>query len=257
MGVSDYRSVAALPAHHARRAHRVRHRRHAAQPRAPHRPAVRLRRAGPPGGGARPASDVPDVRRRADRRRDGAVRSTSRARTCPSSARSKPARCTTAWGTPGTASAPPTWVAASWRRGRSAATTMCSTCRSSTPARCGSRPSPSAPRERCIANHAIRRKDESEDRGEEPNPVVDFVAKLPGAWATTWVPDRVALAAGPVGDRRARPRSAHRSASTPPTVHDTRRRPPRRPSNAPRAPARRTAAIAPRCGALRPRGRPR
>ena len=30
-----------------------------------------------------------------------------------------------------------------------------------------------------IANHAIRRKDEFEDRGEEPNPVVDFVAKLP------------------------------------------------------------------------------
>lgn len=30
-----------------------------------------------------------------------------------------------------------------------------------------------------IANHAIRRKDEFEDRDEEPNPLVDFVAKLP------------------------------------------------------------------------------
>jgi glycine/D-amino acid oxidase-like deaminating enzyme len=30
-----------------------------------------------------------------------------------------------------------------------------------------------------IANHAIRSKDDSEDRGEEPNPLVDFVAKLP------------------------------------------------------------------------------
>ena len=30
-----------------------------------------------------------------------------------------------------------------------------------------------------IANHAIRHKDEFEDRGEEPNPLVDFVAKLP------------------------------------------------------------------------------
>ena len=30
-----------------------------------------------------------------------------------------------------------------------------------------------------IANQAIRRKDESEDRGEDPNPLVDFVAKLP------------------------------------------------------------------------------
>ena len=30
-----------------------------------------------------------------------------------------------------------------------------------------------------IANHAIRRKDEFEDRGDEPNPLVDFVAKLP------------------------------------------------------------------------------
>jgi hypothetical protein len=30
-----------------------------------------------------------------------------------------------------------------------------------------------------IANQAIRRKDEFEDRGEDPNPLVDFVAKLP------------------------------------------------------------------------------
>lgn len=30
-----------------------------------------------------------------------------------------------------------------------------------------------------VANTAIRRKDEFEDRGEEPNPLVDFVAKLP------------------------------------------------------------------------------
>jgi glycine/D-amino acid oxidase-like deaminating enzyme len=30
-----------------------------------------------------------------------------------------------------------------------------------------------------IANTAIRHKDEAEDRGEEPNPLVDFVAKLP------------------------------------------------------------------------------
>ncbi len=30
-----------------------------------------------------------------------------------------------------------------------------------------------------IANHAIRHKDEVEDRGEEPNPMVDFVARLP------------------------------------------------------------------------------
>jgi glycine/D-amino acid oxidase-like deaminating enzyme len=30
-----------------------------------------------------------------------------------------------------------------------------------------------------IANEAIRRKDEFEDRGEEPNPLVDFVARLP------------------------------------------------------------------------------
>jgi glycine/D-amino acid oxidase-like deaminating enzyme len=30
-----------------------------------------------------------------------------------------------------------------------------------------------------IANHAIRRKDEFEDRGERPNPLVDFVARLP------------------------------------------------------------------------------
>ena len=32
-----------------------------------------------------------------------------------------------------------------------------------------------------IANTAIRRKDEAEDRGEDPNPLVDFVAKLPAA----------------------------------------------------------------------------
>ncbi len=30
-----------------------------------------------------------------------------------------------------------------------------------------------------VANTAIRHKDEAEDRGEEPNPLVDFVAKLP------------------------------------------------------------------------------
>lgn len=30
-----------------------------------------------------------------------------------------------------------------------------------------------------VANHAIRRKDDFEDRGEEPNPLVDFVARLP------------------------------------------------------------------------------
>ena len=30
-----------------------------------------------------------------------------------------------------------------------------------------------------IANEAIRRKDEFEDRGEQPNPLVDFVARLP------------------------------------------------------------------------------
>jgi glycine/D-amino acid oxidase-like deaminating enzyme len=30
-----------------------------------------------------------------------------------------------------------------------------------------------------VANHAIRRKDDAEDRGQEPNPLVDFVAKLP------------------------------------------------------------------------------
>jgi glycine/D-amino acid oxidase-like deaminating enzyme len=30
-----------------------------------------------------------------------------------------------------------------------------------------------------IANTAIRHKDEAEDRGEEPNPIVDFVARLP------------------------------------------------------------------------------
>ena len=30
-----------------------------------------------------------------------------------------------------------------------------------------------------IVNHAIRNKDDAEDRGEEPNPLVDFVAKLP------------------------------------------------------------------------------
>ena len=30
-----------------------------------------------------------------------------------------------------------------------------------------------------VANAAIRRKDEAEDDGEDPNPFVDFVAKLP------------------------------------------------------------------------------
>ena len=30
-----------------------------------------------------------------------------------------------------------------------------------------------------VANMAIRRKDEAEDEGEEPNPLIDFVAKLP------------------------------------------------------------------------------
>ncbi|HEY7762982.1 MAG TPA: FAD-binding oxidoreductase, partial [Actinomycetota bacterium] len=30
-----------------------------------------------------------------------------------------------------------------------------------------------------IANHAIRHKDDAEDRGEQPNPIVDFVARLP------------------------------------------------------------------------------
>ncbi len=38
-----------------------------------------------------------------------------------------------------------------------------------------------------VANTAIRRKDEAEDEGEDPNPLIDFVAKLPGASATTWV----------------------------------------------------------------------
>ena len=97
---------------------------------------------------ARPASHVPDVRRRADRGGMGRADRRRRARTCRSSARSSAARCTTAWATRATASAPPTWAAASWPCGRSADTTTCSTCRSSTPARCGSRPSRSAPRER-------------------------------------------------------------------------------------------------------------
>jgi glycine/D-amino acid oxidase-like deaminating enzyme len=30
-----------------------------------------------------------------------------------------------------------------------------------------------------VANHAIKRKDDAEDRGEEPNPLIDFVARLP------------------------------------------------------------------------------
>jgi hypothetical protein len=30
-----------------------------------------------------------------------------------------------------------------------------------------------------IVNTAIRHKDETEDRGEEPNPIVDFMARLP------------------------------------------------------------------------------
>ena len=30
-----------------------------------------------------------------------------------------------------------------------------------------------------VANTAIRRKDDAEDAGEEPNPFIDFVAKLP------------------------------------------------------------------------------
>jgi hypothetical protein len=30
-----------------------------------------------------------------------------------------------------------------------------------------------------IANEAIRRKDDAEDRGERPGPLVDFVARLP------------------------------------------------------------------------------
>jgi len=30
-----------------------------------------------------------------------------------------------------------------------------------------------------VANTAIRRKDEAEDEGEDPNPLIDFVAKLP------------------------------------------------------------------------------
>ena len=30
-----------------------------------------------------------------------------------------------------------------------------------------------------IANHAIHHKDDLEDRCEQPNPIVDFVAKLP------------------------------------------------------------------------------
>jgi glycine/D-amino acid oxidase-like deaminating enzyme len=30
-----------------------------------------------------------------------------------------------------------------------------------------------------VANHAIRRKDDFEDRGDQPNPLVDFVARLP------------------------------------------------------------------------------
>jgi hypothetical protein len=30
-----------------------------------------------------------------------------------------------------------------------------------------------------VANAAIRRKDDAEDDGEDPNPLIDFVAKLP------------------------------------------------------------------------------
>jgi hypothetical protein len=30
-----------------------------------------------------------------------------------------------------------------------------------------------------VANTAIRRKDQAEDEGEDPNPLIDFVAKLP------------------------------------------------------------------------------
>jgi hypothetical protein len=30
-----------------------------------------------------------------------------------------------------------------------------------------------------VANAAIRRKDEAEDEGEDPNPLIDFVARLP------------------------------------------------------------------------------
>ena len=62
---------APLRAHDARRPDRVRHRRDAAGPRPPHRPALRLRRGLDPGRDRRPAPDVPDVRRRADRGRVG------------------------------------------------------------------------------------------------------------------------------------------------------------------------------------------
>ena len=39
-----------------------------------------------------------------------------------------------------------------------------------------------------VANTAIRRKDEAEDDGEEPNPLIDFFAGSPAASATTSAP---------------------------------------------------------------------
>ena len=139
---------APLPAHDAGRAHRLRDRGHAAEPRPHDRATVRLRRARDPRGDRRPPPDVPDVPRTCRSTRAGAARSTSRARTSPSSARSRTAPCTTASGTRATGSAPRISAGGSWRCARSAATRRCSTCPSSTPTRCASRRSRSSRRGR-------------------------------------------------------------------------------------------------------------
>ena len=75
-------------------------------------------------------------------------RSTSRARTCRSSARFESGAVHYGLGYTGNGVGPATSAGGSWRFARSVGTRRCSTCRSSTPTRCGSRPSRSAPRAR-------------------------------------------------------------------------------------------------------------
>ncbi len=110
-------------------------------------------------------------------RTPGAGRSTSRPRTCRSSA---PAGASiTASASRATASARATSVAGSSPRSRSIGVTTPRGSRSSSRSRHGSRPSRSASSERSAIRHALVATDAAADAGRRPDPVTSLVASLP------------------------------------------------------------------------------
>ena len=170
---------APLRPHHARRPDRVRRRRHAAGPGALDRTAILVGRTRGADRRRGPVPDVPVVRRRADR---GGVGRADRRGRPPSAVLRLPGtgeralrarlhrerrRPVPSGGTdPGDVGA-----------GEGRATSLRLPLVTERPMRFPPEPirSPGA----YVANQAIWRKDQLEDRGEEPSPIVDFVAHLP------------------------------------------------------------------------------